>query len=126
MGIAAVDTHARRSRRKGGSNGKYRAIVLCPDHLVGKWCREIRETIPDAAVTRFGPQGDIKVSLKKKRGKGEKALADESNTRKSLRDTLALMAYGETRHKDVAGSFPESIAAGCAGERWAGLLGAAA
>ena len=42
---------------KGGTDGKFRCIVLCPDHLIAKWSREIEETIPDAIVTRFGPQG---------------------------------------------------------------------
>jgi clan AA aspartic protease (TIGR02281 family) len=93
MGMAAVQTHAQQSRAKGGRNGKYRAIVLCPDHLVGKWCREIRESIPDSTVVRFGPQGELKVSMKR-RGKGEKALIEATNTRRALRDTLALTATG--------------------------------
>src|SRR3954466_1645774 len=50
MGMASIHEHARQSRKRGGYGGKYRAIVLCPDHLVGKWCREIAESIPDASV----------------------------------------------------------------------------
>ena len=96
IGMAAAFMHGLLSRNQGGYGGCFQAIVLCPDHLVGKWCREIWETIPDAKIVRFGPQGDTKVSVKKKgkRGKGEKALAEETNTRKTLRDTLALLSMG--------------------------------
>lgn len=96
IGMAAAFMHGLLSRNQGGYGGCFRAIVLCPDHLVGKWCREIWETIPDVKIVRFGPQGDTKVSTKKKgkRSKGEKALAEETNTRKALRDTLALLSLG--------------------------------
>jgi hypothetical protein len=94
MGMAAVHEHGKLSRKKGGYGGKYRAIVLPPDHLVGKWCREIRETIPNATIVRFGPQGDAKVSTGRRKGKGLKALEEESKTRRSLRDTIALLAKG--------------------------------
>ena len=57
IGMAAVHQHACRPRSEGGSDGKYRAIVLCPDHLVGKWCREIRETIPDVPSRQVWPPG---------------------------------------------------------------------
>jgi hypothetical protein len=53
IGMTSIHQHANRSRRKGGSNGDYRAIVLCPDHLISKWEREIKETIPDATVHRY-------------------------------------------------------------------------
>ena len=33
MGMLTIHQHAQRSVRKGGCNGNYRAIVLCPDHL---------------------------------------------------------------------------------------------
>ena len=33
MGMLTIHQHAQRSVRKGGRNGNYRAIVLCPDHL---------------------------------------------------------------------------------------------
>jgi hypothetical protein len=95
IGAVAVDMHARRSRRQGGCGGKYRAIVLCPDHLISKWCRELQGTIPGAIVTRFGPQGDEQLVGKRGcTGKGEKTLHDESNSRKSLRDMLALLSRG--------------------------------
>ena len=42
MALAAVHAHA------GGR--PYRALVFCPGQLVGKWGREIGETIPDAEV----------------------------------------------------------------------------
>ena len=53
IGMTSIHQHANRSRRKGGSSGRYRAIVLCPDHLIAKWEREIKETIPAAIVYRF-------------------------------------------------------------------------
>jgi Type III restriction enzyme, res subunit len=44
MGMTAVHAHA---------NGQpYRALVFCPGQLVNKWEREIRETIPAAAVVQ--------------------------------------------------------------------------
>ena len=33
MSMPAIHKHAQRSVRKGGCNGNYRAICLCPDHL---------------------------------------------------------------------------------------------
>lgn len=45
MGIAAVHAHA------GGR--PYRALVFCPGQLVNKWGREIRETVPGAAVVQI-------------------------------------------------------------------------
>jgi Intein splicing domain len=53
IGMTSIHQHANRSRRKGGTNGRYRAIVLCPDHLIAKWEREIKETINGAIVYRF-------------------------------------------------------------------------
>src|SRR5262245_61825715 len=57
MGMAAVHLHAARSRRQGGSNGQYRALVLCPDHLVPKWREEIQITIEGSKVTTFDDSG---------------------------------------------------------------------
>jgi hypothetical protein len=108
IGAVAVDMHARRSRRQGGRGGKYRAIVLCPDHLIGKWCRELQGTIPGAIVTRFGPQSEEQVVGKRGwAGNGEKILHDESNTRRSLRDVLALLSKGS-----------EVAKPGIRGKRW--------
>lgn len=45
MGLAAVHAHA--------AGRPYRALIFCPGHLVHKWAREIRETIPVAAVTQI-------------------------------------------------------------------------
>ena len=53
LGMVTVYLHARQSQQKGGYNGKFRCIVLCPDHLIAKWEREIKETIPGAMVQRF-------------------------------------------------------------------------
>jgi hypothetical protein len=46
MGMLTLHQHAQRSVRKGGCNGNYRAILLCPDHLIKKWQDELEETIP--------------------------------------------------------------------------------
>ena len=102
--MAAAHQHAARPKSEGGYDGKYRALVLCPDHLVGKWCREIKETIPDAGVVRFGPQGEPKVS-KKRRSKAESERTDERPTpARPSRDTLSLMDanFGRTYIKHVA------------------------
>lgn len=45
MGLAAIHAHA------GGR--PYRALVFCPGQLVGKWEREIQETIPAAEVIQI-------------------------------------------------------------------------
>jgi hypothetical protein len=45
MGIAAVHAHA--------AGRPYRALVFCPGQLVNKWGREIRETVPGAAVIQI-------------------------------------------------------------------------
>jgi hypothetical protein len=45
----------------------YRALVMCPDHLIGKWAREIEETIPGATVHRFESWKSV-LTLFKKRG----------------------------------------------------------
>jgi hypothetical protein len=56
--VIAVHEHAKRSRRQGGSGGKYRAIVICPDHLVSKWKNEIEDTIPGAVVHCWRPDNE--------------------------------------------------------------------
>ena len=57
MGMLTIHQNAQRSVRKGGRNGNYRAIVLCPDHLVKKWAAELEETIPGVKVTMFDAAG---------------------------------------------------------------------
>ena len=57
MGMLTIHQHAQRSVRKGGCNGNYRAIVLCPDHLIKKWKDELEETIPGVKVTIFDAAG---------------------------------------------------------------------
>ena len=92
IGIAAVHKHAHRSRRQGGYGGKYRAIVLCPDHLVGKWCREIKETIRPVTVVRFGPQGEELVVGKKGRsGQAGAGPRQREQHQEVPRDVLALL-----------------------------------
>ena len=42
------------------SRGKpYRTIVACPGHLVEKWAREIKETLPDVKVYAFLGEDDL-------------------------------------------------------------------
>lgn len=45
IGMLAIHQHA--------SGKPYRAMVLCPDHLIPNWEQEIRETIPGAVIHRF-------------------------------------------------------------------------
>jgi hypothetical protein len=52
MAIAACHAHAR--------GRPYRALVMAPDHLVGKWAEEeIAATVPAAAVARFESWRDV-------------------------------------------------------------------
>ena len=90
LGMLSAHKHAQRSRKQGGSGGKYRAIVLCPDHLIGKWAREIEETIPGAIVSRFGPQGGEVAEKGKRRKKGEDK--PDSNSKATLRDVIGLFS----------------------------------
>lgn len=48
IGMLAINKY---HQMKGRSS--YRAAVLCPDHLIKKWAREISETIPRARVRTF-------------------------------------------------------------------------
>ncbi len=73
MGLAAVHSHA--------ASKPYRAIVLCPDHLIAKWCRELASWIPDAKITRFGPGGEQKTTKKN----------EGTATRQTLRDMSSLV-----------------------------------
>ena len=57
IGMLSVHEHAKRSVRKGGCNGAYRALVLCPDHLIKKWRDELVATIPGVKVVTFDPEG---------------------------------------------------------------------
>jgi len=88
LGMTAIHKHAQRSRNQGGKGGKYRAIALCPDHLIAKWVREIKGTIPGAIVTRFGPQGG---ETEVKKVKGKKAEKVDTNSKRSLRDMIGLL-----------------------------------
>ena len=54
----AIHEHAFRPRRQGGKGGKYRAIVICPDHLISKWKNEIEDTIPGAIVHCWRPKDE--------------------------------------------------------------------
>lgn len=37
----------------------YRALVMCPDHLINKWVREIMGTCPDVSVRHFDNWRDV-------------------------------------------------------------------
>jgi hypothetical protein len=53
-------THLSMAACHGHADGKpYRAVVMVPPHLVGKWQREIAETIPDATVTVLRTYHDV-------------------------------------------------------------------
>src|SRR5260370_23495717 len=59
MGIGTVHAHA---------DGKpYRALVFCPGQLVGKWQREIRETLPDVTTQAISNWKEAVALLAKKR-----------------------------------------------------------
>jgi hypothetical protein len=68
MGLLAVHEHALRSRRKGGSGGNYRAIVLCPDHLISKWAEELETTLKGVVVRQFDSWKDFMSLLDKRAG----------------------------------------------------------
>lgn len=53
MGILAADRHAQEKATAGNYPKAYYACVLCPDHLITKWKREIEETIPDVDTMTF-------------------------------------------------------------------------
>jgi hypothetical protein len=53
LAMSAVAKHAQPARAKGGSAHKFRCLILCADHLIAKWKREIEETIPDAKARRI-------------------------------------------------------------------------
>src|SRR5258708_26785553 len=58
----------------------YRALVMAPDHLIGKWVREIEETIPGASVRRFGSWKEVLDLLQKRSsrpGKWQRPLGPE-------------------------------------------------
>jgi superfamily II DNA or RNA helicase len=57
MGALTIHQHASRSVRRGGCNCNYRAIILCPDHLIWRWRDELEETIPGDRVTLFDEAG---------------------------------------------------------------------
>ena len=88
----AIHEHALRSRRKGGSNGKYRAIVICPDHLISKWKNEIEDTIPGAVVHCWRPEGDEGTGF----------------TLAKWFDFLSLMVLGRQETKITVGDQPQS------------------
>ena len=53
LAVLAMHELFSKSFRQGGRNGRYRIMVLCPDHLIDKWCREVREVLPEAHTHQF-------------------------------------------------------------------------
>lgn len=107
LGIAGVHNHAKRSRNQGGKGGKYRVLVLCPDHLIGKWCREIKdETLHEAIVTRFGREEDDEIDDESPRQRNaKKGKKSESGTKRTLRDIVSLLDKSNgTRWKKPVGA----------------------
>ena len=66
LAMTAVYKHAQQARSQGGSGGNFRCLILCPDHLIAKWKREIEETIPDAKVYYFGTLSRDEAKARKK------------------------------------------------------------
>lgn len=46
---AMAALHALKANQRQGGKAKTFNLVLCPSHVAQKWCREISETLPDAA-----------------------------------------------------------------------------
>jgi Type III restriction enzyme, res subunit len=88
LAMTAVCKHAQQPRSKGGTGGKFRCLVLCPDHLIAKWKREIEETIPGAKVYYFG-------TLSKEEAKERKKDDGKSGQRPAINDLLNLLDKGE-------------------------------
>lgn len=107
IGMLTFHMHACRLRSQGGMNGKYRGIILAPDHLLGKWEREIKQTIPSARVTRFGPARSER-DAKGRRVRKKNAEVDATATRQTLGDILELMSVGEEEVKVIDGDRAES------------------
>jgi hypothetical protein len=95
LGMSAVYKHAQRSRRQGGSNGNFRCIVLCPDHLISKWEREIEETIPGARVFRFGPRKDAT---------GKTVMDWEGKVATPMKDSVRLLQKCYDGTKEIQGN----------------------
>jgi superfamily II DNA or RNA helicase len=112
IGMTSIHRHASRPRSNGGRGGNYRALVLCPDHLIGKWKREIEETIPGATVHTFGPVTVEDEAAGKKKDEGRK-----SGTAMALADTVNLFGHRAER----PGGAAEEINRGA---RWAKPEGA--
>ncbi len=84
LGMLAAFKHAQQPRSKGGRGGKFRCLVLCPDHLIAKWKREIEETIPGAKTYHFG-------SLSKEDAKARKKEDGKTGQRPAINDLINLL-----------------------------------
>jgi hypothetical protein len=61
MALAAAHAHAR--------GRPYRGLVMAPDHLLSKWAREVRATVPGATVIQVANWRDAIALVDKKREK---------------------------------------------------------
>ena len=84
LAMTAVFKHAQLPRSQGGSSGKFRCLVLCPDHLIAKWKREIEETIPGAKVYHFG-------TLSQEDAKARKKEDGKTGQRPAINDLINLL-----------------------------------
>ena len=76
IGILAVHVHAR-ERTPKGQEVAYRAMVLCPDHLIDKWETEILGSIPNAKILKFDSWREVVTLIDQRSsvtGKNGKAL----------------------------------------------------
>lgn len=66
--------------------GEYPVFILCPPHLVEKWCREIQEVIPDAVAVEVRKLGDLQQFIAAYRAGhlGKKAFAIAASTAAKL------------------------------------------
>ena len=96
LAMSAAYLHGRQPRSKDGYNGRFRCLVLCPDHLIAKWKREIEETIPGAMVYHFGPltQEESKDLQRRSKGNalGKKRMS--GGQKPALADLIRLLDQG--------------------------------
>lgn len=66
--------------------GEYPVFIMCPPHLVGKWCREIQEVIPGATAVEVRTLGELQRFIAAYRAGylGKKAFAVAASTSAKL------------------------------------------
>jgi WD40 repeat protein len=99
MGMLTIHKHAQRSVRKGGCNGRYRAIVLCPDHLIKKWRDELEDTIPSSPGSTLAQQFDWRTG----RGIGPLLAFSGIGRAAAYSSSGAMIAIGSASTNDTGG-----------------------